>query len=1041
MGYGDHTNNFNLIAAQAKAASDEVAAVTALTSKGELLVGDGTAASHLDPSTGVDGDVLVRDSTATVGVKWGVAANQFDQSLNTTDDATFDNLTVTGTQTINNSVTNTVVDPLQFWGMGNVGDTFDSGWYASYNDGTDRFCGLHRVRGTNTFKLYTGLTVDPATAPDNVVDDTDPSFVPASIELANAMLVAANGNWTNIAPAAATTTWTFTLPDDKPATVGKSLVALNTSGGAEWADRVSSVSLGAGMTASANITTVGTISTDNSTLPDLVPLAALAADMFSVYDSANNVQSKATLAVVEASITHDNLLGYEANHHVDHSTINVFGGVALENNGGVSLITGDVTLDHADTVVTPGSYDYATVTVDQQGHLTAASTGVPVTSITTPSFSGLSGGPITSTGAISIAIDNAAVAATPATTNILLSQTTGNVRQKTTIAEFNATLEHNNMNNVAADEHVAHSGVSVIAASNSGLAAANNTLATNIGLEVDASNLATHAGPLAISADAFVVYDSNAATTAKITKANLEGSLNHNNLVNGGGTKHTDHALVSVLGGVSGLSVVNDDLTASIGLKQNINTLEALATNVAANDLFAVFQTSSGKTTKATIAEVEPVFNHNNLNGYVSNQHIDHSAVSITATAISGLDVGGTTTGDLTTSRALRFRPNLLTTVTSFEKATDLLVFHDNSAGGPSNATMTNVFGAIAKTDLTDSSFDDTLVDHTTVLVQAVADSGLLIDGVNTAVDMSAGTKLLSVDIAGTTALSASPAAGDEMLIQLAGGGALRQIDMLELNGAMNMSANADYDANDHVDHTVVLVQAVADSGLLVNAGNAAVDMTAGTKALTVDIAGTTQMDATLLNVTTDEVLISDDGTGLRSMLIGDLMGAQLNLGSDSANTTTTHSGTMVHKMTKITLAAGFTLAVAGEADEALGRSLYTFPLSGTSGVAVHSVVMDVALTGTGVVDADTPNIGIGSVVATGAVAVLSGTPTFENAVSAKVATDVAGATTHSVTTPSGVTDDNGSAMSLYLNVADSWAGADTVTATGTVVVNWSYMA
>jgi hypothetical protein len=38
--------------------------------KGELMVGDGTNPNHLDPSTGVDGDVLTKDDTTTIGVKW-----------------------------------------------------------------------------------------------------------------------------------------------------------------------------------------------------------------------------------------------------------------------------------------------------------------------------------------------------------------------------------------------------------------------------------------------------------------------------------------------------------------------------------------------------------------------------------------------------------------------------------------------------------------------------------------------------------------------------------------------------------------------------------------------------------------------------------------------------------------------------------------------------------------------------------------------------------------------------------------------------------
>jgi hypothetical protein len=130
-----------------------------------------------------------------------------------------------------------------------------------------------------------------------------------------------------------------------------------------------------------------------------------------------------------------------------------------------------------------------------------------------------------------------------------------------------------------------------------------------------------------------------------------------------------------------------------------------------------------------------------------------------------------------------------------------------------------------------------------------------------------------------------------------------------------------------------------------------------------------------------------------------------------------------------------------GAANLGFGKLVYTLP---AGACIIKSSKIDFSLQGGGTVDADTPDVGLGTVIASGVVAVLSGTATFENIHTGQTFNDCNGTaevhTALATSSPFALVVETADAHTIYLNVADGWAGADDVTATGTVTIEWEFI-
>jgi len=171
-----------------------------------------------------------------------------------------------------------------------------------------------------------------------------------------------------------------------------------------------------------------------------------------------------------------------------------------------------------------------------------------------------------------------------------------------------------------------------------------------------------------------------------------------------------------------------------------------------------------------------------------------------------------------------------------------------------------------------------------------------------------------------------------------------------------------------------------------------------------------------------------------------------INSGGDIANTGVVASTTVVATeggnssvhVTTLTLTDFIVGKPTELANLAFGALLYTLP---AGAAVIKCAKQDLGLTATdATIAADTPDLGIGTVIASGAVALLSGTATFENVMTGQTQTNCTGTVVKAVSTTSlGILAS--AAHTLYLNCADGWAGADTnIKANGTIVIEWTFL-
>lgn len=166
-----------------------------------------------------------------------------------------------------------------------------------------------------------------------------------------------------------------------------------------------------------------------------------------------------------------------------------------------------------------------------------------------------------------------------------------------------------------------------------------------------------------------------------------------------------------------------------------------------------------------------------------------------------------------------------------------------------------------------------------------------------------------------------------------------------------------------------------------------------------------------------------------------------LNIGADveGVSAAVEAGGPSYHK-TELTL--DFALpAIAGGANLAVGKKIYTFPHANIR--ILTAAFVDVAIQQTeGNITADTPDVGLGTTIASGAVSVLGGTAAFENILTGQTFADCDGTEKTAIAGSNLALVKGESAVDVFFNVADGWAASGDAGAlvTGKVVITWEYI-
>ena len=217
-----------------------------------------------------------------------------------------------------------------------------------------------------------------------------------------------------------------------------------------------------------------------------------------------------TFATTDGDIVHDNLSGFVANEHIDHTSVSIATGDGL-SGGGTIASTRTLKIDSSDLASL-----YSKVIAHDNTSGFVANEHIDHTSVSIATGTGLSGG------------------------GTIASTRTLKIDSSDLAGLYSKVISHDNTDGFVANEHIDHTSVSIVAGK--GLSG-GGTIASSRTIDIDSANVRGM-----FSGGTGITY--NSSTGAIST---TDGDIVHDNLSGFVANEHIDHSGVSIIAG-NGLS-------------------------------------------------------------------------------------------------------------------------------------------------------------------------------------------------------------------------------------------------------------------------------------------------------------------------------------------------------------------------------------------------------------------------------------------------------------------------------------------------------